>query len=818
MLKMFKKRNNNHPIEEIGNNDENNEHQTLLIHNQERIVKKLKSRIEETEFATQNLIDLINEISKSVESQSQSITTVVGEIEEFSALTQEMYASTLDSKKIAEQTMAAANEGNLATDKSIDAMNDIETSVEYIREVVKSLSKETSQIDDMLNIIKDITNQTNLLALNAAIEAARAGEHGRGFAVVADEVGKLAKKSQESVDIISRTISSIKESIDKTSKTMDESISKVHRGVKIANDTVNVFSKIVETINSFNTITNEINVAIEHQTKNLDEIINSTQNINYLTENIMSSTEIALMNANYTKSSLKNLSDTSNDLNETTSKIVDMMDVKRKSDYVLRTFINTDIKSLDPSMVFDQGSIRILDCLHIGLLIIGSSSNLMPGIAKSWYVEEDNLTWVFNLRKGAKFHNGKEITAEDVKYSLERLLSPKLKSPNAWFLYQIEGAKEYNEGKSNNVSGISILDRYRVKIKLSSSYSGFLLNLAQPCCSIMEKDDLRVNKFTGCGPFILERKDEEKYVFKAFDDYLGGKAYVDIFEIYYKDDNYLDNYINGKYDFIIIDGFKEINKLENEKKFVIEKQDVMTTQYAGFNLKRNSVFAKDKLVRKAINYAIDKERIIKEVTNNLAKEAKGIFPPAIIDDKNLKGFKSNLNYAKKLLSESSYRNETLLILGTDSNKKGNREIITELIIEDLRKLGIRTEIVKVKTSDYMKPESISKADIYFMGWIADTGDPDNYLEPLFNPENYTNFCGYNNVEVLNLMNEAKKIINPTKRVELYKKIQNIILEDTPWILLYHPQTVFTYNKRAKNIKINTLNRMRYEDILIDNLN
>jgi len=238
MFNIFKKKNETESFGQAINNvtitDNDNNERMLLIHNQGRIVEKLSNRIEETEFATQNLIDLINDISKGIETQGTSINTVVGEIEEFSALTQQMYASTIDSQKIAEETMAAANEGNLATDKSIEAMSEIEVSVDYIKQVVKSLSAETAQIDNMLKIIKDITNQTNLLSLNAAIEAARAGEHGRGFAVVADEVSKLAKKSQESVEVISNTITKIKDSIDKTAHTMIDSVSYVNLSIFIS--------------------------------------------------------------------------------------------------------------------------------------------------------------------------------------------------------------------------------------------------------------------------------------------------------------------------------------------------------------------------------------------------------------------------------------------------------------------------------------------------------------------------------------------------------------------------------------------------------
>ncbi|WDC84348.1 ABC transporter substrate-binding protein [Caloramator sp. mosi_1] len=124
-------------------------------------------------------------------------------------------------------------------------------------------------------------------------------------------------------------------------------------------------------------------------------------------------------------------------------------------------------------MAFDQQSAKIFINVHAGLLLPGLGVDIYPGVAKSWYVEEDNLTWIFNLKKGIKFHNGREVTAQDVKYSFERLLSPKLNSPNSWFLFDIEGAAEYNAGKVREVSGIKVLDRYCISLKLKSHIQDF---------------------------------------------------------------------------------------------------------------------------------------------------------------------------------------------------------------------------------------------------------------------------------------------------------------------------------------------------------
>jgi ABC-type transport system substrate-binding protein len=800
---------------------ESNKHFNVLLNNQKHSVSKLCNRIDETGFATENLISIINNISENVEVQMQSIDKVLDEFQSYSVLAEEVSASTENSELIASDTMAIAKEGSVAVEKSINAMHDIDTSVEYVRNVVTSLGQQAKDINDMLKIIKDISAQTNLLSLNAAIEAARAGDAGRGFSVVADEVGKLAKRSKESAEKISKTIDNINLSINNTVEAMNKSSNKVKEGVSIANDTMIVFNKIIDSINTTTNVTKEINIAISEQTKTLEKVIISTEDMSKISNKVMSLIEIALLNTSYNKTAIEALSATSKDLNDLTNNILHNANVSENTIQTLRTFIGKEISTLDPSMAFDSESSLIFTNTHMGLLSLGLSNNVLAGIAKSWYVEDDNLTWVFNLRNNAKFHNGRVITAQDIKYSLERLLSPTLKSPNSWFLLSIDGAEQYNKSKSREVCGIKILDKYRISIKLTSSYSGFLLNLAQTCCAIMPKEDIEKNIFTGCGAYILEGKENEYYSLRAFNDFFGGSPYIEKIEVYFIDDNAIKNYFDGKYDFMILNSSIPTGELyENaEYKKMVKTQEVMTTQYGGFNLTVNSIFSRIKDVRKAINYAINRKRIIDNVLNGTASVSKGVFPPSIVKNDYLTGYQYSPEKAKSILKDSGYFQtpEKLVILYPDSqqsNKNNNQKII-EYVVDDLKAVGIECTLQRVPQSNYLTAESISNCNMFISGWVADTGDPDNYLEPLFSPGNYTNFCGYNNKTVTEKMKQAKTIINPIKKEIAYKEIQQLIVDDIPWLFLYHPNTCYIHQNKVKNVMVNTLGKIKYEDILLD---
>jgi ABC-type transport system substrate-binding protein len=787
---------------------------TVLKHNQKCIVNKLSNKIDETGFAAENLIGITNNINQYVEVQMSSIDKLVSEITNYSALAEEVLASTENSKQIAEQTMGIAQEGSKAVDNSIKAMNEIEASVEDAKTVVMDLNTKSAHINEMLNVIKDIANHTNLLSLNASIEAARAGDAGRGFTVVAQEVKKLAERSVESAGFISKTINEINASIIHTIDAMNRTTAKVKEGTEIANNTMLVFHNIIKAVQTSTDVTAEINLALESQTENLENVISSTEEMNHTSEKLLSIVESASLNTQYTKTSLNTLWEVSEDLKYISDKLLDEIPVATKEVSVLKTCLHGVPLGFDPALAIDQESGQVIVNAHAALLTIGSSGEVSPGIAKSWYVEEDHLTWIFNLRKGAKFHNGRELTSSDIKYSYERILSPALKSPNSWFLENIAGASEYLQGHAKEVSGIKVLDKYRLSLKLTVPYTGFLLNLGQYCCSIVAKEEIAQGKIVGCGPFILDEIKPDGCTLTAFKDYYGGSPYADKIEIEFKPENAAEKFLNKTYSFITVDNKTLMESLKQSESSAIKMKDVMGTYYVGFNLKSNSPLIQDEEIRRALNHAIDRKRIIQEILGGMAIESKGPFPPSIVDNKYLPSFDFNPTMVKDLIARKRIGSSLKLKLLT---REGSSDTvfnkIAQYVLEDLKKVGIECITEKVPADKYFP--NIPHSDLFISRWIADTGDADNFLQPNFNLANYTDFSGYNNEDVLEMMNVAKEIINPLKRTKVYEDIQKKIIHDSPWIFLYHPQVAVATNPGVLGARLNPLGIVRFEDIIIE---
>ena len=812
MLNIFKKESNPQENKLEEPMDKPQSYTTQIRQNEEKLLHNLDIKIDDSSNQVENLINTIESIANRVEEQMEYIYSVVNEISYYSAMAEELHASSSDSYRTANETLEVVNDGKSSLYNTISSMEEINASMSHVISEINILRENVSQVEDILNIIRDIAKQTNLLSLNASIEAARAGDAGRGFAVVANEVKKLADRSAESVDHISYIIKNIQNNVNTTVDAIENSNTKVHEGYTVAQESNTAFEKIEKAIKNMIEIINEITEAITVQTSSLESIVISANDMEHSSEKALAMVESAMMNTQFTKASINELNQLSGLLNEMNGKILEHNQIDgKKEDIVLKLALASSVQSLDPAMVNIMESMRFLNNLHAGLLTISDTGGVLPSIAKNWYVEEDNLTWVFNLKRDATFHNGKRITALDVKYSLERLLSPELNSPNTWFIDYIDGAKEFIQGLEREVRGITVLDDYRISIKLETPFSGFPLLLSHACCAIMDMEEVKKGNFVGCGPYIIDTYKDNKYKLIAYDNYLGGRAYCDVVEVNAKDENALDNFIHGDYDFYIIQNKREHEILKAEKWAKnIKYIDLVASFYIGFKMKNTSSPYTQKKIRQAISHAINKKRIIDEIYGGLAVEAKSIIPANLVPNHHIKGYEYNPLKARKIIQDEKINlNRPLIIL---SGKEPNP--ILKLVKEDLEAIGINCQYKVPPKDKTLRANELQEGyDIYYSGWYADTLDPSAFIKPLFMPGNQTNLSAYENPKIVELVESATQMANPKKREELYMEIQKILFEDAPNIPLFHPQNAICTKDGVNNTILSSLAMIKYDNIV-----
>jgi ABC-type transport system substrate-binding protein len=784
----------------------------VLKNNQNKMLVRLKNRIDETTLISSNLIDTIQEISSSIEEQLISIDSVVGDISSYSALAEEVIASIEDSKNISLQTLDVSREGTNALDLSIKAIDDIQDSVTIVKAAVNELYNKSSNVDQLLALIKDIADNTNLLALNASIEAARAGEAGRGFAVVADEVKKLANRSIESVKHINDILTEIKLSIKNTTDLMNITDEKVNTGRTLSNNTKAVFQTIIDAANNTVAVSEEMNHAVSTQTSSLEHVMESAHSMSNQFSLLANKVETTQLNTEYTYTSLENLQRLSTELTANNSNLINEIESDKTSGIKLKSYTHSPLRHIDAMKALDLVEAQTFMNMHSMLTIINEKTMVSPGLAKCWRVLDDQVTWEFQLRKGVKFHNGDTLTAEDVVFSYERLLSPKTDSPNAWMICDIEGADDYAAGKAHKISGLEIINPHVIRIRLKVPFAGFLLNLGQAACPIISKQAYQNNQqIVGCGAYTLEMSNDERLVLKAFKDFYLGEPFVESIELVVDTQSIAERFTGKEYDFVRVED-DVVYKAAKAQNAHIDVVDMLAVYYVGFNMKSSHPIVQNREARQALNYAINKERIIKEALGVLGTVASSPMPSSMLGGKSIKAYEYDPEKAKRMLKQSGIKNFNISLASRDGYSGGIFTKTLKYVLEDLEAVGLNVHVTDAPTSEFIGKKIYNAHDIFVSRWIGDNGDQDNFLEPLFNPSSTSNFSNYYNSEIIELMAQAKKLLNPTKRLEIYEKINRILHQEAPWVYLFHPKLGVAYHDHIAGMNLNSLTVVRYDQI------
>jgi ABC-type transport system substrate-binding protein/methyl-accepting chemotaxis protein len=778
------------------------------------IAKRVSNEAEEALEVTEMLLKSVENINMEMEKHSEHILKTVDVSSEVGAFSEEVNAGVDETMKVIEDTLNKAKLGQESVNNVISSIENVQYTVENMKGTILELAEKSNKIKGILDTIKGIAKTTHLLSLNANIEAARAGDSGRGFAVVAGEVKKLAESSSKSADEIDRIINDITKVTEATLNIIIEGTDKVLSSTSIAENAGQTINDMMESVQRTKDISNQISTAVKQQAdKNqnliavIDEMVQAAEKVKSFNENIS-------VNADRQKAALNNLKGTITNLNKLSS----IENIEKQDRKTCFTMSASSLSTLDPAMATQINDSNILTPINLGLVQFGPGTEVISAIAKNWHIESDNVTWNFTLRRNMKFHNGRSITARDVKHSYERLLSSKLDSPNRWFLSMVKGAEDFHSGKANEVSGIIINGDYNLKIVLEYPYSSFINNLAHCSCAILPKEEFNniQIKPIGAGAYMFVEWDKAKneILLEKFEAYGLGEALVDNIKVLCDIENNFDAFEKGDLDYMAVNA-SNVDKVK-AKGYNIDLSQCIGQRFLAFNYRSSNPIIKNKYSRQAVNYCVDKDRVIKEALSGFETVSKGAFPSSVLSNPSLQGYTRNISKARELMKKSGISSGTLMLqISATGGNSSFHSRLAAILKENLKEIGIELKTFEVKGAKYYDEEAFKKSDLFTYGWLGDSGTADNFIEPLIDINNASNRSKYNNPELMVLIDRAKKTRNPYKYREMLCKIENTIIEDAAWVPLSNICVSYTYRNNIKGLKLHPLNIINFSDIWIE---
>jgi ABC-type transport system substrate-binding protein len=468
--------------------------------------------------------------------------------------------------------------------------------------------------------------------------------------------------------------------------------------------------------------------------------------------------------------------------------------------------LDQDLSSLDPQSEMSLAMYGVARNIYSTLVRLGYQGDLdvHPDLAEKWDISEDGLTYTFYLKQGIKFHTGQEVTANDVKFTFERLYDPELASPASFFGTFIIGATDKLEGNATEVEGVQVIDDYTIQFTLSEPYGAFLAELVTPSLGILSQEE--VEKWgldygvhpSGTGPFKL--KDwvrGEKLVLEANQDYYEGPPALDGVEIIIIEDEATGmlKFENGEIDVYGVPT-ADLDRLSADPQWKdqIIRVPALDTYY--FQLNNFSPPLDDVRVRKAIAHAIDRQAILDTIIKT-GQLAKTVLPPGMpCYNPDIAVYDYDPEAAKALLAEAGMEDGF-----TISCVQRSQSDIMDAIVAQLAEVGITVEQDMVERSAFWDIIYKGQTDCNYLSWWADFADPHNFFVYIWRsePETEESKNMYMNPEMDAMIDEAAITTDQDKRCALYHDIEKLgIEEDAQRVWLWHLETLRITQPWLKN--------------------
>ena len=467
-------------------------------------------------------------------------------------------------------------------------------------------------------------------------------------------------------------------------------------------------------------------------------------------------------------------------------------DVDRSAALVLAAGEPYDV---DPATT-EASAAGLMGYIFSGLVALNADLQIVPDLAQSWDISPDGRTYTFHLHPDAVFHDGRPVTAADVKYSWERAADPETKSTKTrTYMGDIVGVQEKLDGEADEISGVVVIDDHTLEVTIDAPKVYFLAKLVWPTAFVVDRSNVERRGVgdwwrtpNGTGPFRLEKWDDDVIIFARNDAYYGPAPHLEHVVYLLQAGSSFRLYESGDVDMAGVPSDR-LERVQDPSDPLHDELHIMPnlcTSRAIFDASQPPF--DDPLVRRAFSYAVDQEKIIEVALQGVGEPAAGPLPPGMPGHSaDLAGYSFDPDQARELLAQSSYGDPAKLpsITLTESGYTEVSSYVAALIQTWEEVFGVEIEVELVESFGYSQEIHERHGQIVMAGWCADYPDPQNFLDVLFHSESEENLGSYSNPQVDALLEQARTERDTAARLALYQQIEQLIVDDAADVWISH---------------------------------
>ncbi len=452
-----------------------------------------------------------------------------------------------------------------------------------------------------------------------------------------------------------------------------------------------------------------------------------------------------------------------------------------------------DPYTLDPALAGDSASVEYITQIFSGLVMLDEDLEPAPDIAESWDISPDGRIYTFYLRRDVFFHNGRQVKAADFKYSWERASAPETGSQTvSSYLDDIAGVKEVLAGHTKDISGVSVLDDFTLRVELTSPKSYFLAKLSYVTSYVVDRQDVARGREwwknpSGTGPFKLGRWERgTKIILVRFPDYYGEKARLATVTYHLWAGYPMSLYEMGTIDIAQVGA--EYYDMVTDPAGIFYRELVakpqLSLEYIIFDVTKPPF--DDVKVRQAFVLAVDKAKLAALLFRNTVLPVEGVLPPGMPGfNEYLLGLAFDPARARACLEASSYAGDMPEIVLTTSGYGGQISSALEAIIYDWKLyLGVDVSVRQLEPEEYLYNISAEKDNMVIFGWNADYAHPQNFLEVLFGVGMPYNIGEYGSTVYNDLLGQAGAAQDDAESLRIYQQAEQVLVNDAACIPLW----------------------------------